>query len=177
MSFACPSFRSTPFTISQQSFAPGVSHIFGAFSVLKMRHAFMLLPSKSDFHGPAFPAAGWRNRAVRSNTIVGFMGKIYHDAARPLEQKSLRACTHVTTLAKRAIEQPSHDLSTGQRHRGEIPRSVGRRWCRPAGCSLLRSRARAQHGQFAIVRATNPPERDWISEPALVIIAVMTSLD
>src|SRR6476620_3557243 len=88
MSFAWPSLRSTPFTISQQSFAPGVAHIFGASSVLKMRHAFMLLPSKSDFHGPAFAAAGWRNRALRSNAIVGIMGKIYHDGQRPLEEKS-----------------------------------------------------------------------------------------
>jgi len=57
MSFACPSFCSTPLTISQQSFAPGVSHIFGGVSVLKMRHAFMSLPSKSDFHVPAFGGA------------------------------------------------------------------------------------------------------------------------
>src|SRR3954471_10146157 len=73
MSFACPSFRSTPLAISQQSFAPGVSHIFGALSVLKMRHAFMLLPSKSDFHAPAFGAAGWTNKAVSRKAIVGIM--------------------------------------------------------------------------------------------------------
>src|SRR5215510_2851503 len=68
MSFAWPSFRSTPLTISQQSFAPGVSHIFGALSVLKMRHALMLLPSKSDVHGPAF-GAGW-NKTIPSSTAI-----------------------------------------------------------------------------------------------------------
>src|SRR4051812_39338460 len=70
MSLAWPSFCSTPSTISQQSFAPGVSHIFGALSVLKMRHAFMLLPSKSDFHGPGFAAAGCIMTALSSNAIV-----------------------------------------------------------------------------------------------------------
>ena len=70
MSFAWPSFRSTPFAISQQSFAPGASHIFGAVSVLKMRHAFMLLPSKSDFHGPACGAAAWIRTALSRNAIV-----------------------------------------------------------------------------------------------------------
>src|SRR5215212_4674137 len=73
MSFAWPSFRSTPLTISQQSFAPGVSHILGALSVLKMRHAFMLLPSKSDFQGPAFAGAGWIKAALSSNAIVRVM--------------------------------------------------------------------------------------------------------
>src|SRR3954471_7407235 len=76
MSFAWPSLRSTPLAISQQSFAPGVSHIFGVVSVLKMRQAFMLLPSKSDFHGPAFAAAaGWSKRALSRNASVGIMGK------------------------------------------------------------------------------------------------------
>src|SRR3954466_13535516 len=73
MSFAWPSLRSTPFPISQQSFAPGASHIFGGVSVLKMRHAFMLLPSKSDFHGPAFAAAGWIKAALSSNAMVRVM--------------------------------------------------------------------------------------------------------
>src|SRR6187401_1996331 len=73
MSFARSALRSTPSTISQQSFAPGVSHIFGALSVLKMRHAFMLLPSKSDFHGPAFAAAGWIKTAVSRTAIVRVM--------------------------------------------------------------------------------------------------------
>jgi hypothetical protein len=50
-----------------------VSHIFGALSVLKMRHAFMLLPSNSDFQGPAFAAAGWIMTAVSSNAIIGVM--------------------------------------------------------------------------------------------------------
>src|SRR5689334_115737 len=73
MSFACPSFCSTPLTISQQSFAPGVSHIFGALSVLKMRQAFMFLPSKRDFHGPAFGAAGCKTSARIRNAIFSVM--------------------------------------------------------------------------------------------------------
>src|SRR3954462_6852586 len=70
MSLAWPSFCSMPSTISQQSLAPGVAHIFGAVSVLKMRHALMLLPSKRDFHGPAFGAAGCNTRAKSSTAIV-----------------------------------------------------------------------------------------------------------
>src|SRR6185436_6059962 len=77
MSLAWPSFCSTPLTISQQSFAPAVSHIFGALSVLKMRHALIVLPSKSDFHGPGFGAAGWRKTALSRNGMVQVMFKMY----------------------------------------------------------------------------------------------------
>src|SRR5580765_6855165 len=67
MSLAWPSLTSTPSLISQQSFAPGVSHIFGALSVLKMRQASRLLPSKRDFHGPGFPA-DWAELRTRQRT-------------------------------------------------------------------------------------------------------------
>src|SRR4051812_9524540 len=71
MSLAWLSFCRIPSLISQQSFAPGVSHIFGALSVLKMRQASRLLPSKRDFQGPGFPAACAepRTRQRRSGII------------------------------------------------------------------------------------------------------------
>src|SRR3954468_10619315 len=80
MSLAWPSFCSTPSLISQQSFAPGASHIFGAVVVLKIRHASMLLPSKRDFHGPALGAADWSRNAERSSTSIWvIVGRVYHD--------------------------------------------------------------------------------------------------
>jgi hypothetical protein len=42
-------------------------------SVLKMRHAFMLLPSKSDVHGPAFGAVGWSRTVPRRRASVRVM--------------------------------------------------------------------------------------------------------
>src|SRR3954469_17492098 len=88
MSFAWPSFCSTQLTISQQSFAPGVSHIFGALSVLKIRHALIVLPSKSDFHGPAFGAAGCNRRAEIRKAIVRVMPE---GISRPVEaERSLK---------------------------------------------------------------------------------------
>src|SRR4029077_17605364 len=68
-SLAWPSFWSTPSLISQQSLAPGVSHIFGALSVLKMRQASIDLPSHSDCHGPG-AACGTDevNRTAASST-------------------------------------------------------------------------------------------------------------
>src|SRR3954452_25565552 len=111
MSFACPSFRSTPFAISQQSFAPGVSHIFGALSVLKMRHAFMLLPSKSDFHGPAFGAAGWINKAVSRRAIVGIMG--VDISRRPSGHRRLAVGAHRQASATDAtIARPHRQRSS-----------------------------------------------------------------
>src|SRR4029078_10475521 len=73
MSLAWPSLCRIPSVISQQSLAPGVSHIFGALSVLKMRHASMLLPSNRDFHGPALAAAVWKTRAETSITMMCVM--------------------------------------------------------------------------------------------------------
>src|SRR4026209_1556142 len=73
MSLAWPSFCSTPLTISQQSFAPAVSHIFGALPVLKMRHALIVLPSKSDCHGPGVGAAVWMKTALSRNAMVQVM--------------------------------------------------------------------------------------------------------
>src|SRR6266487_7112201 len=67
MSLAWLSFCSTPSLISQQSLSPGLSHIFGALSVLKIRQASRLLPSKSDFHGPGFPA-DWAEPRRRQST-------------------------------------------------------------------------------------------------------------
>src|SRR5215831_10692457 len=72
-SLACPSFCRMPSLISQQSFAPGVSHIFGARSVLKMRHASMLLPSKRDFHGPACGVGACRTNADTISTMIWVM--------------------------------------------------------------------------------------------------------
>src|SRR6476646_11259506 len=78
-SLAWPSFCSTPSLISQQSLAPGVSHIFGGWSVLKMRQASIDLPSNSDLHGPGAPPLelGADTRKARTTPTIDFIGGRY----------------------------------------------------------------------------------------------------
>jgi len=42
-----------------------------------MRHALIVLPSKSDFHGPGFGAAVWKKTALSRNAMVQVMLKRY----------------------------------------------------------------------------------------------------
>src|SRR5262245_63690034 len=97
MSLAWPSFCSTPLTISQQSFAPGLSHIFGALSVLKMRHASRLLPSKRDFHAPALSEDCDTNRASISAKVYIMPGRMLHES-RPRAVAVVRSEEHTSEL-------------------------------------------------------------------------------